>query len=201
MIAITLNFLAKSMQTELNRFFECVLGKTERVSKQAYSEARFKLTVDAFKILYDDTAQYASESSGFATFKGYRVLPVDGTVLKLEDTYSLRGYFGDDNGCAAARASVICDVLNKGLILDARIDKMSVGERELALRHLARLKELDVKNPLLIYDRGYASADLISKHEDTAYLFRLQRSFNAQIDRMPLGDFVSDVTIKGYLMI
>ena len=48
MIAITLNFLAKSIQKELNDFFEHVMQKTENVSKQAYSEARFNAS-SAFK--------------------------------------------------------------------------------------------------------------------------------------------------------
>ena len=69
LIAITLNFLAKSMQTELNGFFEHVLKKTERVTKQAYQDARFKLKADAFRILFDNTAEYASDSSKLTTFK------------------------------------------------------------------------------------------------------------------------------------
>jgi hypothetical protein len=201
MIAITLNFLAKSMQTELDKFFEHVLKKTDTVTKQAYAEARFKLTVDAFKILFDKTAEYACDSSGLKTFKGYRVLPIDGTTLDLEDTYSLRAYFGVDGGeygCATARASVMCDVLNKGLILDACIDKLKVGERELAIHHIKRLKELQIDKPLLTFDRGYASAELIDEliRGNTPFLFRVQRSFNAQIDRMPLGDHIKDVTVK-----
>jgi len=199
MIAITLNFLAKSTQTELNKFFEHVLKKTETVTKQAYADARTKLKVDAFKILFDKTAEYACDPSGMNTFKGYRVLPVDGSELSLEDTYSLRGYFGVRNDCATARISVLCDVLNKGLILDARIGKLSIGERELALCHINRIKELQIENPLPVFDRGYASAELIDEllGGDTTFLFRLQRSFNAQIDRMPLGDHVKDVEIKG----
>jgi len=65
------------------------------------------------------------------------------------------------------------------------------------LLHLKRLEELQIENPLLIYDRGYASADMLEKHHNVAYLFRLQRSFNAQIDRMPLGDFKKEINVKG----
>ena len=114
MVAITLNFLAKSMQVELNRFFERVLKQTERVSKQAYNQARLKLKPAAFRILFDNTAEYAAGHSAAKTFKGYRVLPIDGATLMLEDTYHLRAYYGvagGEHGCAAARASVMCDVL------------------------------------------------------------------------------------------
>jgi len=201
MVAVTLNFLTRSAQKELDSFFEHVIQSSERVSRQAFSEARFKLTVDAFRLLFAETAKVATEDSDWATFKGYRVLPIDGTTLQLEDTYALRGYFGveggEELGGAAARASAVVDILNGGLVLDAQIDKLSCGERELALRHFAALKELGVENPLPIFDRGYASAELFETLGDTAFLFRLQRSFNAQIDRMPPGDCVKPLRIKG----
>jgi len=198
LIAISINFLVKSTQTELDHFFERILQKSESVSKQAFAEARFKLTVDAFRLLFEDTAKLAS-SPGLATFKGYRPLANDGTVLMLEDTVSLRGYYGAENGCAAARGSVMVDVLNQGLILDAQIDKLSCSERELAMRHIEVLKELPVDKPLMMYDRGYASADMFTAllADNILFLFRLQRSFNAEIDRMPLGDRVRNITVKG----
>ena len=43
MIAITLNFLRKSIKQELDDFFSRVLCKEVNVSKQAYLEARYKL--------------------------------------------------------------------------------------------------------------------------------------------------------------
>lgn len=197
LIAITLNFLSKSMQTELDRFFEFVIKKTERVSKQAFFEPRYKLKETAFRMLFDSTAEMIAQTTELKTFNGYRVLATDGTILMLEDTYSLRGYFGECNGCAAARASVMSDVLNCGLVLDARIDKMSCSERELALLHYERLKDLQMEQrPVLLFDRGYASADMFEKLHDTAFLFRLQRSFNTNIDRTTPGDRVMDITIK-----
>jgi len=197
MIAIRLNFLARSMQTELDDFFEHILKKTEGISKQAFAEARFKLTVNAFRLLFEDTAKLAA-CSGFETFKGYRVLAFDGTVLMLEDTYSLREHFGVETGCAAARASVMADMLNCGLILDAEIDKLACGERELAVRHIRKLKELNISKPLLTADRGYASAEMLETllADSIPFLFRLQKSFNAEIDRLPLGDHDKEVTIK-----
>jgi len=201
MVTFTLNFLARSAQTELNRFFEQVIKSSDRVTKQAFAQARFKLTVDAFRLLFFETAKQAAESADLMTFKGYRVLPIDGTTLRLEDTCALRGYFGvegGERGGAAARASVVTDVLNSGLILDAQIDKLSCGERALAIRHLAGLKELEVENPLLIFDRGYASADLFEALADTAFLFRLQRGFNARIDRMAAVDCLKALNIKGF---
>ena len=199
MIGIVLNLLTKSMQTELDNFFERVIKKPERVSKQAFEQARYKLKIDAFRILYHDTAEFAAGAPEAVTFKGYRVLPVDGTTLALEDTYHLRSYYGvvgGEHGTAAARASVMVDVLNQGVILDAQIDKLSAGENKLAMKHFERLGELDMESPLLVFDRNYASAEMFEVLSDTAFLFRIKRKFNAQIDRLPLGDFIKDITIK-----
>ena len=200
MITITLNFLTKSVQTELSHFFERVLEKTEPASKQAYFDARHKLTVEAFRYLYKDTVAYASTLPNLATYKGYRPLAIDGSILQLENTIELRGYFGTsggEKGSAAARVSVMTDVLNKGLIMDAEIDQLAIGEGKLAQRHIENLKGLQIEKPVLTFDRGYASANLIEllNEKDYGYLFRLKRKFSSEIDQMPLGDFSMDVEI------
>jgi len=199
MIAITLNFLAKSIQKELNDFFEHVMQKTENVSKQAYSEARFKLTTDAFRIPYKETTIIGAEIPNPVTFKGYRILPVDGTTLALEDTDYLRSYYGvigGEHGHAGARASVMVDVMNKGIVFDAQLDKYSVGENKFAMLHIDRLDELNIENPLLIFDRNYASVEMFEKLANTGFLFRIKRGFSPLIDRLPLGDVVMEITIK-----
>lgn len=56
---------------------------------------------------------------------------------------------------------MLYDVLN-GLALDAELDSLTKGERELALRHAHRWKKKD----LIIYDRGYPSFGFIKKHID-----------------------------------
>jgi len=199
-IGIVLNFMGKSMQTEMKNYFKHVFKTTERVSKQAFAQARHKLTVAAFSILFDASAASSAKLPGAETFKGFRVPAIDGTTLALEDTYHLRAYYGTvggDHGYAGARASTMVDVLNKGVILDARIDKLSVGENKLAMRHIGRLKELDVELPLLVFDRNYASAEMFQTLSDTAFLFRLKRRFNAKIDKLPLGDVAMKTNVKG----
>lgn len=202
LVTFVLNFLTKSMQTEINGFHAHVLKNkdaSKKATKQAYAEARYKLKADAFRILYDDTAELAASGEGLAIYNGFRLFAIDGSKIALEDTYSLRSYYGvsgGEKGYATARASVLCDVLNKGLSLDAQIDKFSIGENKLAIRHFDRLETLNVKNPLLIFDRNYASKEMLQRLENTAFLFRVKRKFNKAIDLLHLGDHTKTLVIK-----
>ena len=205
MIMITLNFQSKTIQMELNDFFKKICDMKETARKQAYSEGRFKLMVAAFRLLFERVAKLAAvefDKTEIKTFKGYRLCAIDGITVNLEDTCATRGYYGtlgSGEGCAAARISVAADVLNASIILDAQIGKIKYGERELALQHLARLLEMGMQSLLLIFDRSYASVELFAKMKDVAFLFRLKRRFNNDIDRLPLGDHVGDFNIKGQI--
>lgn len=59
-----------------------------------------------------------------------------------------------------ALASVLYDVL-EDVIVDAAIEKQFYSEREMSLRHLARLFVLGLENDsIVIFDRGYYSAEI-----------------------------------------
>jgi len=198
MIAITLNFLKKSIQQELRDFFSRVRQEDIRVSKQAYLEARYKLKPEAFSILLDDTMELAAHTPEMKKFHGFRVLAIDGSLLNLEDTPALRGHFGTNNGCAAARISAVADVLNEGIYLDARIGKTTVSEKDYALLHHLKIAAYNIEKPVLLYDRGYASAEMFSDLLDKKlrFVFRLKRKFNHQIDQLPIGDHTVTVVVK-----
>ena len=89
-----------------------------------------------------------------------------------------------------AIASVAFDVLNNR-VLDAQLEPISIDERTLAMRHMENIKSKARTNLLytmFVFDRGYASKNLISYFEDTIharYLFRLRTKFNTDIDAVP----------------
>ena len=175
LIAFTLNFVRRTLQIEIDDFFKLIKSDTS-VTKQAFSEARQKISHEPFETLFDSTAQLARSEDGMEAFKGMRVGAIDGSTLALENAPELVEYFGCTGAgvtAATARASTFYDVLNEVLI-DACIDKFSCGEREMALRHIARLQELGVQNDLVIYDRGYASAELISRHFEAGIHFLMR---------------------------
>jgi hypothetical protein len=107
---------------------------------------------------------YTPDNDTLNYLNGFRVLAVDGSKLTLPCTAELKKCYGVTQNqskveVVQARASVLYDVLN-GITLDAVLDNLNKGERELALRHAHKWKEGD----LIIYDRGYPSYDFINEH-------------------------------------
>lgn len=191
------------MKTEIDNFFERVLNYDYSVSKQAYFAARSKLTVEAFSMLFDTTIKVAlGEYTQYKKWRGYRVAAIDGTTLTLEDTPSLRGYFGVCGGedCApAARVSTLTDVLNSGIIIDAQIDQYKRGERDLAMIHHQKLVEHGASDKfIIIYDRGYISEELLRDftQKDIKFLCRVKRRQYPQVDRQRRDDAQINLLIK-----
>ena len=89
---------------------------------------------------------------------------MDGSRITLPNTAELKKCFDaaknqSEVEIVQARASVLYDVLNR-LVLDANLDNLGTGERELALGHAHQWQKKD----LIIYDRGYPSYDFINEH-------------------------------------
>jgi hypothetical protein len=191
LFAFMLNFVKKSMQLELDLFME-MRKEQERITKQAFSQARQKISFEAFKDLFEDTVKIASEVEDMNTLKGLRIFAVDGTSLALENTKELLEYFGCSGRgttSATARVSALYDVLNE-YIVDANIEKFSSGERELATKHIEKIKEMGKTDNLIIFDRGYASSELISEMSETSvhFLMRVRKKFNLNIDALRPGE-------------
>ena len=199
LIAFTLNFVKKSLQVELDLFFK-LINSDVSITKQAFSQARQKISHEPFKILFEGTAEMAYSSEDMDTFKGMRVSAIDGTSMAVENTSELVEYFGCSGAgetSATARGSALYDVLNE-VLLDVQIGKFSVGEREMASQHILRLQEMGVLNNLVIFDRGYASAELIAQLFEAGvhFLMRVRRKFNNEIDEMTLPEGFVDITNK-----
>lgn len=78
-----LNFVKKSLQLELDDFFDGTNGTKLSVTKQAFSEARQKISPIAFVKLSDAIIQWFYKDTDFKRFKGYRLLSIDGTILEI----------------------------------------------------------------------------------------------------------------------
>lgn len=182
-----LNFVKKSMQLELDLYMKMV-KEQETLSKQAFSQARNKISHEAFKELFKDTAVAGYNVEDMDRIKGLRIFAIDGTSLALENSPELVGHFGCSGRgvtSATARVSTLYDVLNE-CIIDAEIEKFSCGERELALRHIETLKGMGGANNLIIFDRGYVSSEVISALSGAKihFLMRVRKKFNKEIDAM-----------------
>lgn len=82
-------------------------------------------------------------------------------------------------------------MLNK-IVLDAALEKVGVGERELALTHFHQLK----KDDLVIYDRGYPGYDFIYEHVKAKvdYLIRAKLSYSSVVQAFVESGKTSAVT-------
>ena len=76
----------------------------------------------------------------------------------------MREYFGScgaGGSSPCAQGSLLYDIGND-LIADALIEPISVDERTLAKRHIEKLVEMEsFGRELILFDRGYASKELI----------------------------------------
>ena len=204
-IMMSLNYCSKTLQAEIEDFYEHI-GKPEcTVTRAGYLDARSKLKPEAFSMLLDDTTELAAGNHVLLkTINGYRFYAIDGSTLILEDTIALRGEFGvsgGGDGVASARLSTMTDVINSGIIMDVQLTKYSIGERESALKHHEKLVELGIEdNSVILYDRGYCSEQMVSdlNEKKIHYVFRLKRGWNKTIDELEVNtDTILHITPKG----
>jgi len=110
-VMLSLNCCAKSLQVEIDNFYE-VIGRSEcSVTRSGYLDARMKLKPEAFSMLLDDTIKLAAGNHPLLMrLYGYRLYAIDGSTIILEDTIALRGEFGvsgGEKGVASGRLSTL----------------------------------------------------------------------------------------------
>jgi hypothetical protein len=163
----------KSVQRHLHEFLAQWLAEpgAPAVTPGAWTQARAKFQHTVFIELNQDVLlpwAYAPEQAARRrTWRGHRLLGVDGSSLRLPPTAELLRTFGEktvtNQGGATgtrypeARMSVLYDLRND-LGLDARLESGAVGEVDLALQQTARLQPDD----LLLWDRGFTGFVLMA---------------------------------------
>jgi len=174
LITLLLQKGVKSIQLLLNEM-SLHLGVSP-VSHSAFSQRRMQLKHTAFIELNQKAVvdvMYGDED--YQTYKGMRVLGIDGSKIMLPSTPSVIGEFGEisysnqakvEGKHAYGMASVMYDVLNR-VAVDSHLGKAQDYEVDLALAHLEHTRAKD----LLLCDRNYPSFRFI------ASLSQAQRDF------------------------
>lgn len=160
LIYYMVNLIKGSYQDELDHYFKAIKNTVyfERVvSKAAYSKARKKLRYEAFIELNDQITHEFYDKFEPLDWEGFNLLAIDGSTGRLPNTEEILDHFGSwksNNGklIPAARLSQMFNVLNK-VTIDATISPISIGERNLTIKHFEKLKE----NDLILMDRGYTA--------------------------------------------
>lgn len=158
LILFLVNFLKQSLQPELDSFFQTLQGAlapVRQVTKGAFSRARLKFKSTAFTELNQHVIEFFEEHFPRRTWHGFRLLAIDGTILRLPNLLEVIRHFGtqpdaSSHAGAMARASQLYDYLNR-ITLHAELHSYRAAERDLALAHGPFLQE----NDLVLLDRGY----------------------------------------------
>ena len=199
MIVLLLNFLTRTMQIELDDFFANVLdANTDSVSKQAFFKARKNISPNAFKELFLMTRDMVLSKNKLKRHKGYRILAIDGSELRLNKTkentciFKPQGTASDNR--SNARISLLYDVISH-YVIDAEIGSIGVSEREYAKKNLACFSSICNKKDIVIFDRGYQSREMIATISDMGckYLMRLQDSTFKGVKENNSSDFRIDI--------
>lgn len=211
---LLLGNIKDSIASTLDSFFSAFarehgipLSEAPRCSQQAFSKARAGISHVLFQECFErvldflcspDSHDYNKRLGGIW---GIQVIAIDGSKIPLPSRTSLLdkyGGMGRDASSPTAIASIAFDVLNER-ILDAQFEPLSIDERTLAMRHMAAIKaknRVDLLRAMLVFDRGYASRELITyieKDFHSKYLFRLRDKFNNTIDALPMPTEKGDV--------
>ncbi|MCY6355866.1 IS4 family transposase [Clostridium sp. ZS2-4] len=204
-ILFILNFVKKSLQIELDDFFKNVHKGEVTITKQAFSQARRKVSPEAFIYLLDGVNKWFYNDTPFNKYRGYRLLAIDGTVLQLHNSENLREVFGyienQNSKVARAQASALYDVEND-MIIASKITHYKTGERAIAKEMITKMCELGTRNDLLLFDRGYPSRDFIQfiEEKQLKYLMRVSSGFLKVVVNAPDKDQVIEVKYKGELL-
>jgi len=187
-VLFILNMINKSLQVELNNFFEVVLKKDTTISKQAFSVNRQKINPHAFIELNDRINQVIyQECDEYILWNGYRLSAVDGTTLELPNTEELRKEFGyaqnQRSQVARAKATCIFDLKNT-IVIKSKIDRVGTSEREMAKELiLDMIKDSNFKE-LILFDRGYPSNELITTLIENKVYFVMRSASNHYIKKI-----------------
>ena len=192
-LQIILHRLYHSLQLCLDKYFDDI-GEIS-VSKQAFSKSRQYLNPEYVRSFADMTSGLAAEDDAMPSYLGMRLIAIDGSDTALENTLELREAFGcagSNKNAATALVSIAYGPLDH-VIYDCRIDRYETDERTLAKAHVHRLKELGLVESLLLFDRGYPSAEFISFLCDSGFQFvmRVRAKFNIETDNIKTQGWIS----------
>ena len=206
-ILFMLNMINKSVQVELNEFFEVILRKDDSISKQAFSENRQKIYPKVFielndrinKVIYEECDEYE-------LWNGYRLSAIDGTSIELPNTELLRNEFGHAKnqhatvGVARASAACIFDVINR-IVIKSKIDKYNTSERKMAEEMILDMIATSSMNELILFDRGYPSSELIAKliENNVYFLMRLSSKAFKTLIKVDAQDQIIEIKHKNKL--
>jgi len=185
LVSVLIN-LKRSLAVEIDTFINKLDVNNEMTyTKQAYSKARQNLKPSAYAELNDVVLEDIYGST-YKTFKGYRLIAMDGSTVELPNTVEMKekyGVFSEENkNYPIARICTTYDVLNE-VILNGKLFPLKESEQLAALELVQTLYNVDAQD-LLLFDRGFPSVRLITLLNSLGkkYIFRVSKSFLKEVN-------------------
>lgn len=178
-ICFLLRIPQKTLSAEMADFVSQFLASTNimRISKQAFSSARQKISHSAFQELLDFSYRYLHcLCANRILWYGHVVKAIDGTTLKVPNTMENRIEFQTQKNqhgeVALVKASVLYHV-SDDLVEKAVFGTCRDSEKRQALELLTRetLHDESGCRPIILFDRGYPSGELINHMDALGGLF------------------------------
>lgn len=196
LVSYIINLIRRSLHLEISAFASFI--NQPDVSKQAFSQARKKLSSEVFILLNKKLITEFYSDNEIKTIKGLRLLAIDGSTVRLPKSKELYNFFGShkkEGSVPLARISVLYDVLNH-LTLHAAMGPYIESEKNLAMKHFEELHILDNEivnsnyKDLLIFDRGYPSHFhmFFLQSRNKHFLFRVSEAIGEIIDVIKSGN-------------
>jgi len=169
--------VGRTLGLELHNFIEGIKTHNQSYSKQAYSKARMKLRHEGYISLNDILLEEYYQRD-YRTYKGHRLLGVDGSKIELPHGDLIEQEFGkinhDSSAINGAKAIVVYDLLNE-LLIDSELSKYNVSERAIALEQFERIKVSGKQmKDIVIADRGFPSLEVFVKLMELGYDFLIR---------------------------
>jgi hypothetical protein len=204
-ILFVLNLVTKSLQIELNSFFELMKKDGIAISKQALSQARKKIKPEAFRTLFHTIVKWFYLENKPRLFMGFRLLAIDASIIEIANTQILRDAFGASTGngkiLARAMASAIYDVTND-FFVKGMLTKYTDGERSVAMKLIDDYISIRSDDDLFLFDRGYPSKDFFQYLLDKKVKFVARTPVNYYRSHIKAGiaDQVFELKHNGKIM-
>ena len=169
----------------------------------SFAKARARLPLELWQKLWEFlVAKVQVHSEPFASWRGHRVVLVDGTCVSMPDEPELHAYFGTSTGRGGKRHYPLARLVTLALANTLTVLAYTVGcyrqsEKELLRPLLGHLR----KDDLLLGDRLFAGANLYAQDQAAGLEFLTRAHQRLIVSRLrPLEgysptDFVTDLPL------
>lgn len=190
MIRIIISMQGGSINRELFDY-----DKSINVTSSAFVQQRDKIRPEMF---YHILKEFNKASNDTKTYKGYKLLAVDGSDVNFacnpdSDTYIQKT---EEKGYNQFHINAMYDILNK-VYLDCTVQPRPLCNEMRACTDMVKANSFS--KSILMADRGYGSMNLletIRRTDNLEFLFRVKNDWIKEIKELPMEELDTEVSFQ-----